>query len=155
MYCTLTFCRCDVSTILSLVEDCAIYLPPLLNSERSKDGMFMILCVCTYTFTYTYDHFSPFSGLRVCISAIHFRRRFDLPSPSRVDRNVEMFMHIEKALIENQCLVRPAIFLRPECEKIYVSKLKVRVCYMFSSLTEYRLTYSFYLFSFFFFRFLL
>ena len=124
---------------------------------RTEQGWYVYDPTCMYIYIYVCIwSFSPaFRIACVCITAIHFRRRFDLPSPSRVDRNVEMFMHIEKALIENQCLIRPAIFLRPECEKIYVSKLKVRVCYMFSSLTEYRLTYSFYLFSFFFFRFLL
>lgn len=29
-----------------------------------------------------------------------FRRRFDLQNPSRMDRNVEMFMTIEKTLVQ-------------------------------------------------------
>lgn len=29
---------------------------------------------------------------------LFFRRRFDFPNPSRVDRNVEMFLQIEKSL---------------------------------------------------------
>ena len=42
-----------------------------------------------------------------------------------MDRNVEMFMLIEKSLVTNECLKRPAIFLRPDVDKIYASKLKV------------------------------
>ncbi|KAI0224460.1 SWI/SNF complex subunit SMARCC2 [Lamellibrachia satsuma] len=51
-------------------------------------------------------------------------RRFDFQSPSRVDRNVEMFMQIERSLVQNNCLVRPVIFLHQEVEKILVAKLK-------------------------------
>ena len=29
-----------------------------------------------------------------------YRRRFDLQNPSRMDRNVEMFMNIEKTLVQ-------------------------------------------------------
>ena len=52
------------------------------------------------------------------------RRRFDFQSPSRMDRNVEMFMQIEKALAQNKCFVPHAIFLRPDMDKILVPKLK-------------------------------
>lgn len=31
---------------------------------------------------------------------LFFRRRFDLQNPSRMDRNVEMFMNIEKTLVQ-------------------------------------------------------
>ena len=55
-----------------------------------------------------------------------FRRKFDFSTPARLDTNLEMMMMTEKALIQNECIARPAIFLRPECEKIYVSKLKVK-----------------------------
>ena len=41
-----------------------------------------------------------------------------------MDRNVEMFMQIEKALVAAECLIRPAIYLRPEVEKILVFKMK-------------------------------
>ena len=58
-----------------------------------------------------------------CFS-LHTRRRFDFQSPSRVDRNVEMFMQIERSLVQNNCLVRPVIFLHQEVEKILVAKLK-------------------------------
>ena len=41
-----------------------------------------------------------------------------------MDRNVEMFMQIEKALAQNKCFVPHAIFLRPDMDKILVPKLK-------------------------------
>ncbi|XP_069735722.1 SWI/SNF complex subunit SMARCC2-like isoform X6 [Phaenicophaeus curvirostris] len=45
-------------------------------------------------------------------------------NPSRMDRNVEMFMTIEKSLVQNNCLARPNIFLHPEIEPKLLSKLK-------------------------------
>ncbi|KAL3836492.1 hypothetical protein ACJMK2_021921 [Sinanodonta woodiana] len=51
-------------------------------------------------------------------------RRFDFQSPSRMDRNVEMFMQIEKALVQNKCHVQPAIFLRPDLDKPLVGRLR-------------------------------
>ncbi|KAM8990454.1 SWI/SNF complex subunit SMARCC2 isoform 3-T3 [Ara ararauna] len=51
-------------------------------------------------------------------------RRFDFQNPSRMDRNVEMFMTIEKSLVQNNCLARPNIFLHPELEPKLLSKLK-------------------------------
>ncbi|KAI5740617.1 hypothetical protein M8J76_005574 [Diaphorina citri] len=54
-------------------------------------------------------------------------RRFDLQvskSPSRMDRNVEMFMNVEKALIQNKCLVMPNVFIRSDVEKSVQSKVK-------------------------------
>ncbi|XP_030052627.1 SWI/SNF complex subunit SMARCC2 isoform X4 [Microcaecilia unicolor] len=51
-------------------------------------------------------------------------RRFDFQNPSRMDRNVEMFMTIEKSLVQNNCLSRPNIFLQPEIEAKLLSKLK-------------------------------
>ncbi|KAK2174317.1 hypothetical protein NP493_811g01012 [Ridgeia piscesae] len=74
--------------------------------------------------------FKPNGGLCHILAAV-FRfkseqgwRRFDFQSPSRVDRNVEMFMQIERSLVQNNCLVRPVIFLHQEVEKILVAKLK-------------------------------
>ncbi|NXF53418.1 SMRC1 protein, partial [Oceanites oceanicus] len=49
-------------------------------------------------------------------------RRFDLQNPSRMDRNVEMFMNIEKTL--NNCLSRPTIYLIPDIELKLANKLK-------------------------------
>ncbi|OXB69892.1 UNVERIFIED_CONTAM: hypothetical protein H355_012354 [Colinus virginianus] len=41
-----------------------------------------------------------------------------------MDRNVEMFMTIEKSLVQNNCLSRPNIFLHQEIEPKLLSKLK-------------------------------
>ncbi|MGH0118459.1 UNVERIFIED_CONTAM: hypothetical protein FKN15_054311 [Acipenser sinensis] len=51
-------------------------------------------------------------------------RRFDLQNPSRMDRNVEMFMTVEKTLVQNNCLTRPAVYLVPEIEQKLATKLK-------------------------------
>uniref|UniRef100_A0A4X2L378 SWI/SNF related BAF chromatin remodeling complex subunit C1 n=1 Tax=Vombatus ursinus TaxID=29139 RepID=A0A4X2L378_VOMUR len=51
-------------------------------------------------------------------------RRFDLQNPSRMDRNVEMFMNIEKTLVQNNCLSRPNIYLIPDIELKLANKLK-------------------------------
>ncbi|RMB93832.1 hypothetical protein DUI87_29709 [Hirundo rustica rustica] len=53
-----------------------------------------------------------------------WRRRFDLQNPSRMDRNVEMFMNIEKTLVQNNCLSRPTIYLIPDMELKLANKLK-------------------------------
>jgi len=52
------------------------------------------------------------------------RRRFDFQSPSRMDRNVEMFMQIQRSLLQNRVIVQPAIYLRLEIDKISTVKLK-------------------------------
>lgn len=41
-----------------------------------------------------------------------------------MDRNVEMFMQVEKALIQAKCLTMPNIFIRPDVEKGLQSKIK-------------------------------
>ncbi|KAG1681219.1 SWI/SNF complex subunit SMARCC2 [Nymphon striatum] len=51
-------------------------------------------------------------------------RRFDFQSPSRMDRNVEMFMNIEKTLMQNKCLSLPHIYINPDIDKNLISKLK-------------------------------
>ncbi|XP_068091403.1 SWI/SNF complex subunit SMARCC1 isoform X2 [Hyperolius riggenbachi] len=51
-------------------------------------------------------------------------RRFDLQNPSRMDRNVEMFMAIEKTLVQNNCLSRPTVYLVSEIELKLANKLK-------------------------------
>uniref|UniRef100_A0A674NES6 SWI/SNF related BAF chromatin remodeling complex subunit C1b n=1 Tax=Takifugu rubripes TaxID=31033 RepID=A0A674NES6_TAKRU len=38
-------------------------------------------------------------------------RRFDLQNPSRTERNVEMFGAIERALIQNNCMSQPVVYL--------------------------------------------
>ena len=57
-------------------------------------------------------------------SCLFTRRRYDFQNPSRMDRNVEMFMTIEKSLVQNNCLSRPNIFLCPEIEPKLLGKLK-------------------------------
>lgn len=51
-------------------------------------------------------------------------RRFDLQNPSRVDRNVEMFISIENTLIQNNLLSRPVVYLSPDFEQKQTIKLK-------------------------------
>ncbi|KAM3621725.1 uncharacterized protein V6R79_015172 [Siganus canaliculatus] len=63
-------------------------------------------------------------------------RRFDFQNPSRMDRNVEMFMTIEKSLVQNNCLTRPVIYLSSDIEPKLLGKLKDiikrhQVCFMF------------------------
>lgn len=52
------------------------------------------------------------------------RRRFDFQSPSRMERNVEMFLQIERSLVANKCLTMPSIFLSPELDKQMIGRLK-------------------------------
>ncbi|CAG2202864.1 SMARCC [Mytilus edulis] len=51
-------------------------------------------------------------------------RRFDFQSPSRMERNVEMFLQIERSLVANKCLTMPSIFLSPELDKQMIGRLK-------------------------------
>uniref|UniRef100_A0A673YSZ8 SWI/SNF related BAF chromatin remodeling complex subunit C2 n=1 Tax=Salmo trutta TaxID=8032 RepID=A0A673YSZ8_SALTR len=51
-------------------------------------------------------------------------RRFDFQNPSRMDRNVEMFMTIEKSLVQNNCLSRPVIYMSSDIEAKLLGKLK-------------------------------
>uniref|UniRef100_A0A8B9H7C7 SWI/SNF related, matrix associated, actin dependent regulator of chromatin, subfamily c, member 1a n=1 Tax=Astyanax mexicanus TaxID=7994 RepID=A0A8B9H7C7_ASTMX len=61
-----------------------------------------------------------------CLSYIPFLvwRRFDLQNPSRMDRNVEMFMNIEKTLAQNNCLTRPVVYIASDVDQKQASKLK-------------------------------
>ncbi|KAJ8395209.1 hypothetical protein AAFF_G00034110 [Aldrovandia affinis] len=63
-------------------------------------------------------------------------RRFDLQNPSRMDRNVEMFMTVEKTLVQNNCLTRPNVFLAPDIEQKQASKLKDIIKRHQGSITE-------------------
>ncbi|KAM9307882.1 SWI/SNF complex subunit SMARCC1 [Gastrophryne carolinensis] len=63
-------------------------------------------------------------------------RRFDLQNPSRMDRNVEMFMAIEKTLVQNNCLSRPTVYLVPDIELKLANKLKDIVKRHQGTLTE-------------------
>lgn len=41
-----------------------------------------------------------------------------------MDRNVEMFLQVEKALVQSKCLSMPQIYIRPDVDKLLVPKLK-------------------------------
>ncbi|XP_048849502.1 SWI/SNF complex subunit SMARCC1-like isoform X1 [Brienomyrus brachyistius] len=63
-------------------------------------------------------------------------RRFDFQNPSRMDRNVEMFMTVEKALVQNNCLTRPVVFLTPDIEQKQAAKLRDIIKRHQGSITE-------------------
>uniref|UniRef100_A0A8C1ZEB7 SWI/SNF related, matrix associated, actin dependent regulator of chromatin, subfamily c, member 2 n=1 Tax=Cyprinus carpio TaxID=7962 RepID=A0A8C1ZEB7_CYPCA len=69
-------------------------------------------------------------------------RRFDFQNPSRMDRNVEMFMTIEKSLVQNNCLSRPVIYLSSEIEPKLLGKLKDIIKRHQGSVTEDKLSSS-------------
>uniref|UniRef100_A0A4W6CQN1 SWI/SNF related BAF chromatin remodeling complex subunit C1b n=1 Tax=Lates calcarifer TaxID=8187 RepID=A0A4W6CQN1_LATCA len=50
-------------------------------------------------------------------------RRFDLQNPSRTERNVEMFGAVEGALIQNNCMSPPVVYLDPILDKELASRL--------------------------------
>ncbi|XP_072532593.1 SWI/SNF complex subunit SMARCC1b [Salminus brasiliensis] len=66
-------------------------------------------------------------------------RRFDLQNPSRVDRNVEMFVSVEKALKQNNLLSRPVVYLSPDLEQKQASRLEDIITRHQGSVTEDRL----------------
>ncbi|XP_077993048.1 SWI/SNF complex subunit SMARCC2-like isoform X2 [Glandiceps talaboti] len=74
--------------------------------------------------------FKPGGGLCHILSAVYkFKsdqgwRRFDFQSPSRMDRNVEMFMNIEKTLVQNKCLSMPHVYIRSDVDTKLTTKLK-------------------------------
>merc|ERR1712050_370713 len=74
--------------------------------------------------------FKPGGGLCQILAAVFkFKtdqgwRRFDFQSPSRIDRNFEMFMQIEKSLIQNKFFYIPNVFIKSEVDKGLASKLK-------------------------------
>lgn len=41
-----------------------------------------------------------------------------------MDRNVEMFMNVEKALVQNKCLTMPSVFIRPDVDKSNAVRVK-------------------------------
>lgn len=54
---------------------------------------------------------------------VQTRRRFDFHSPSRMDRNVEMFMQISKTLTQNKCFVLPQVCIHESVEPKLAAKL--------------------------------
>ncbi|XP_051986859.1 SWI/SNF complex subunit SMARCC2 [Xyrauchen texanus] len=67
-------------------------------------------------------------------------RRFDFQNPSRMDRNVEMFMTVEKSLVQNNCFSRPVIYLSSEIEPKLLGKLKDIIKRHQGSVTEDKLS---------------
>ncbi|KAM9431789.1 SWI/SNF complex subunit SMARCC1 isoform 2-T2 [Clarias gariepinus] len=63
-------------------------------------------------------------------------RRFDLQNPSRMDRNVEMFMNIEKTLAQNNCLTRPNVYISSDMDPKQAGKLKDIIKRHQGSITE-------------------
>ncbi|RUS71946.1 hypothetical protein EGW08_020289 [Elysia chlorotica] len=51
-------------------------------------------------------------------------RRFDFSSPSRMDRNVEMFLQVEKALVASKAFVPPQVYIAPEVDKQMATQLR-------------------------------
>lgn len=51
------------------------------------------------------------SHIKCCAFCYFYRRRFDFQSPSRMDRNVELFLNIEKALKEVKLVTFNCIIL--------------------------------------------
>lgn len=41
-----------------------------------------------------------------------------------MDRNVEMFMNVEKVLLQNKCLSMPTIYVRSDVEKSVTTRVK-------------------------------
>ncbi|KAG7281364.1 hypothetical protein CRUP_023515 [Coryphaenoides rupestris] len=50
-------------------------------------------------------------------------RRFDLQNASRTERNVEMFSTMERALVQNNCMVRPVVYLDTTLDQELASRL--------------------------------
>lgn len=65
-------------------------------------------------------------------------RRFDLQNPSRTERNVEMFSTIEKALIQNNCMSLPVVYLDPTLDQELASRLTGIITKHQGTLTEDR-----------------
>ncbi|KAM9385401.1 SWI/SNF complex subunit SMARCC1b [Pholidichthys leucotaenia] len=65
-------------------------------------------------------------------------RRFDLQNPSRTERNVEMFGAIEKALIQNNCMSLPTVYLDPTLDQELTTRLTGIIAKHQGTLTEDR-----------------
>lgn len=74
--------------------------------------------------------FKPNGGLcHIMATAYRYRseqnwRRFDLASPSRLDRNTDMFVAMERTLVQNKCYIIPVVFARTDIDKTVVTKAK-------------------------------
>ncbi|XP_054462680.1 SWI/SNF complex subunit SMARCC1b [Anoplopoma fimbria] len=74
-------------------------------------------------------------------------RRFDLQNPSRTERNVEMFGAIERALIQNNCMSMPVVYVDPTLDQELASRLTDIVTKHRGTLTEDRTLASHHIYS--------
>ncbi|XP_075900019.1 SWI/SNF complex subunit SMARCC1b [Nelusetta ayraudi] len=65
-------------------------------------------------------------------------RRFDLQNPSRAEWNVEMFRAIERALIQNNCMSVPVVFLESMLDQELANRLATIITKHQGTLTEDR-----------------
>lgn len=66
-------------------------------------------------------------------------RRFDLQNPSRAERNIEMFRCIENALVQNNCLSFPVVYLDPTLDQELAARLSDIIIKHQGSLTADRI----------------
>uniref|UniRef100_A0A672HKU4 SWI/SNF related, matrix associated, actin dependent regulator of chromatin, subfamily c, member 1b n=1 Tax=Salarias fasciatus TaxID=181472 RepID=A0A672HKU4_SALFA len=66
-------------------------------------------------------------------------RRFDLQNPSRTERNVDMFVTIEKALTQNNCMSLPVVYLDPSLDQELSSRLSGIITKHQGTVTEDRM----------------
>ncbi|CAL8294084.1 unnamed protein product [Merluccius merluccius] len=73
-------------------------------------------------------------------------RRFDLQNSSRTERNVEMFITMERALVQNNCMVRPVVYLDTALDQELASRLSNVIIKHQGSTTEDRMLASHHLY---------
>uniref|UniRef100_A0A672HI14 SWI/SNF related, matrix associated, actin dependent regulator of chromatin, subfamily c, member 1b n=1 Tax=Salarias fasciatus TaxID=181472 RepID=A0A672HI14_SALFA len=66
-------------------------------------------------------------------------RRFDLQNPSRTERNVDMFVTIEKALTQNNCMSLPVVYLDLSLDQELSSRLSGIITKHQGTVTEDRM----------------
>lgn len=69
-------------------------------------------------------------------------RRFDLQNPSRGERNIEMFRSIESALVQNNCLSFPVVYLDPAVNEDLAARLSGIILKHQGTITEDRINSS-------------
>ncbi|TNN85834.1 SWI/SNF complex subunit SMARCC1 [Liparis tanakae] len=74
-------------------------------------------------------------------------RRFDLQNPSRNERNVEMFGAIERALIQNNCMSLPVVYVDSTLDQELASRLTDIITKHKGTLTEDRTLASHHIYS--------
>uniref|UniRef100_A0A5S6QJB8 SWIRM domain-containing protein n=1 Tax=Trichuris muris TaxID=70415 RepID=A0A5S6QJB8_TRIMR len=77
-----------------------------------------------------FTDFEPGGGLCQIFAAVFkFKmeqnwRKLDFQSPNKVERNIEMFVFIEKTLQQNGLLKVPLVYVRPEVDKVLMARLR-------------------------------